>query len=304
MLFNVEIERKVTEKITYTNTAGEQVVFSSEPPFMYTTKSGFETPENIVTKQQNYGMDGSSFLSARINDREIVINGVIRADSKEESAEYRMLLIRVLNPKLAGSLSYENEHGQYEIDVIPVFAPIINEATYIGNGLISDMQVIFDALDPLWTDKPEIDAEIPMAREENLFEFPLEITDNFEFSRLIAGDVIEIQNNGDVAVGAVFTINVNGILVNPRLYNVITQEYFALNGTFTTGTRLRISTVRGKKRVEQDDGDGWYNIMTKRKVESTFLQIERGINYLQLQADEGVEFTTSYICFEPKILGV
>ena len=160
------------------------------------------------------------------------------------------------------------------------------------------------ALDPYWTDKSEIDAEIPMAGEENLFEFPLEITDNFEFSRLVAGDVIEIQNNGDVAVGAVFTINVNGILVNPRLYNVITQEHFALNGTFTNGTRLRISTLRGNKRVEQDDGDGWYNIMTKRQVESKFLQIERGVNYLQLQADEGVDFTTSYIRFEPKILGV
>ena len=66
---------------------------------------------------------------------------------------------------------------------------------------------------------------------------------------------------------------------------------------------MRISTVRGKKRVEQEDADGWYNIMTKRKIESTFLQIDRGINYLQLQADSGVEFTTSYIHFEPKILG-
>ena len=304
LLTNFKIEHEVTEKITYTNTDGLQVVFSSEPPFLYSTKEGFETPENIIGLQRNYGQDGATQLNAQVDVRELSINGIIKGENKSDLAHNRRLLIQTLSPKLAGTLLYENEHGAYELDVIPQFAPQINEGTYVSAPSIEEYRVMLLALDPYWTDKSEIDAEIPMAREENLFEFPLEITDDFEFSRLIAGDVIEIQNNGDVAVGAVFTINVNGILKNPRLYNVITQEYFELNGTFTTGTRLRISTVRGKKRVEQDDGDGWYNIMTKRKVESTFLQIERGINYLQLQADEGVEFTTSYIRFEPKILGV
>ena len=304
LLTNFTIVHEVTEKITYTNTDGLQVVFSSEPPFLYSTKDGFETPENIVSIQRNYGQDGAIQLGAQVDVRELSISGIIKGKDKADLAHNRRLLMQALNPKLAGTLLYENEHGAYELDVIPQFSPQINEGTYVGAPSIEEYRVMLLALDPYWTDKSEIDAEIPMAREENLFEFPLEITDNFEFSRLIAGDVIEIQNNGDVAVGAVFTINVNGILVNPRLYNVITQEYFALNGTFTTGTKLRISTLRGKKRVEQDDGDGWYNIMTKRKVESTFLQIDRGINYLQLQADSGVEFTTSYIRFEPKILGV
>jgi len=292
------------EKITYRNTNGLEIVFSKEPPFLFSTKEGFDGLENIIVEQRNYNQDGATLVSTQLDVRELTINGEIWASNKDEIREYRKELIKVFNPRLAGSLLYENNVGTYQIDVIPEIAPSMNESTYLNVKQLDSFTIVLKALDPYWTDKSEIDAEIPMAREENLFEFPLEITDNFEFSRLIAGDVIEIQNNGDVAVGAVFTINVNGILVNPRLYNVITQEYFALNGTFATGTRLRISTVRGKKRVEQDDGDGWYNIMTKRKVESTFLQIDRGINYLQLQADEGVEFTTSYIRFEPKILGV
>lgn len=306
LLTNFKIEHEVTEKITYTNTDGLQMVFSSEPPFLYSTKDGFETPENIVNLQRSYGQDGATQLNAQVDVRELSINGIIKGKDKADLAFYRRQLIQVLNPKVAGTLTYENEHGTYELDVIPQFAPQINEGAYVNSPSIDEYRLMLLALDPYWTDKSEIDAEIPMAREENLFEFPLEITNEFEFSRMIAGDVIEIQNNGDVAVGAVFTINANGILKNPRLYNVITQEYFALNGTFTTGTKLRISTLRGKKRVEEDtgDGQGYKNIMTKRKVESTFLQIDRGINYLQLQADEGVEFTTSYIRFEPKILGV
>lgn len=292
------------ERLIYKNTRGEEIEFSKGSPFIIQSKEGFDTVDNIMTTQSHYDMDGEGFVSQRLGVRNLSLECALVADNQNQMLEFKQKIISVFNPKEAGTIVYFNNIGEYQIDVIPEFLPAFNESNMRGINRASLFTVQFKALDPYWTDKSEIDAEIPMAREENLFEFPLEITNDFEFSRLIAGDVIEIQNNGDVAVGAVFTINVNGILVNPRLYNVITQEYFALNGTFTTGTRLRISTVRGKKRVEQDDGDGWYNIMTKRKVESTFLQIDRGINYLQLQADEGVEFTTSYIRFEPKILGV
>ena len=292
------------ERLIYKNTRGEEIEFSRDSPFIIQSKEGFDTVDNIMTTQSRYAMDGEGFVSQRLGIRNLSLEGALIANSQNQMLEFKQKTISLFNPKEAGTIVYFNNIGEYQIDVIPEFLPAFNESSMRGINRASLFTVQLKALDPYWTDKSEVDAEIPMAREENLFEFPLEITDNFEFSRLIAGDVIEIQNNGDVAVGAVFTINVNGILKNPRLYNVITQEYFSLNGTFTTGTRLRISTVRGKKRVEQDDGDGWYNIMTKRKVESTFLQIDRGINYLQLQADEGVEFTTSYIRFEPKILGV
>ena len=293
------------EKIVYKNSDGETLVFQKGQNFNLRSKSGFETTETIVRDEEMYGVDGAIVVSTKLAVRDMTIRGEITpltaTYDHEELLTLRQNLIRIMNPKLSGTITYTNNIGEYSIDAIPIFAPSFDEVnkTYKLPFLIQ-----LKALDPYWLDKSEIDAEIPMAREENLFEFPLEITDNFEFSRLVAGDVIEIQNNGDVSVGAVFTINANGILKNPRIYNVITQEYFALNGTFTTGTKLRISTVRGKKRVEQEDGDGWYNSMTKRKVESKFLQIDRGINYLQLQADEGAEFTTSYIRFEPKVVGV
>lgn len=297
-------EKKVTEEIIYTNTEGDSVVLSSSLPYIYSTKEGFETPENEISINKNFGLDGGTLIASQIDVREMTITGSILGENKENLAYYRREMIRVLNPKLAGTIIYKNELGMYEIDVIPQLSPVFSEGSFYNAGARLAYKIILKALDPYFTDKSEIDAEIPMARIEPMFSFPLEITKNFEFARLIAGDVIEIQNNGDVAVGAVFTIDVNGPLVNPRLYNVITQDYFALKGTFMTGTKLRISTVRGKKKVEQNDGDGWFNIMTKRKVESKFLQIDRGINYLQLQADSGVKFTTSYIKFDPKILGV
>lgn len=292
------------EKITYTNTDGESIVLSEKQPYMLTGKEGFNSVENEIISQKGYEQDGETLVSQSLSVRNITLDGIVVGKTKSELLTYRREMIRIFNPKIAGSLVYQNDNGTYQIDCIPEFPPTIQEQELKGIRVAKPYKIILKALDPYFTDKSEIDAEIPMARIEPMFSFPLEITKNFEFARLIAGDVIEIQNNGDVAVGAVFTIDVNGPLVNPRLYNVITQDYFALKGTFMTGTKLRISTVRGKKKVEQNDGDGWFNIMTKRKVESKFLQIDRGINYLQLQADSGVKFTTSYIKFEPKILGV
>lgn len=290
------------EKITYTNTEGEQIFMSAIPPYRLVSKAGFGSVENAIISQSNYEQDGETFVSSSLDVRNIELEGKIIEIDHASMLQLRSELVKTFNPKLTGTIVYENNIGTYQIDVIPELAPTFNESAKTGIG--QPFLISLKALDPYFTDKSEIDSEIPMARIEPLFSFPLNITNTFEFAQLIAGDVIEIQNNGHVSVGAVFTINVNGPLVNPRIYNVITQEYFAFKGTFMTGTKLRISTVRGKKKVEQNDGSGWYNITTKRKVESKFLQIDRGINYLQLQADSGVKFTTSYIKFEPKILGV
>lgn len=289
------------ERVTYTNTDGEQIVLWNRPPYTLNYKRGFEAAENRVVSQRLHNMDGEQLIAHNTEARELTLGGFVNYDSQSELLNLRQELIRIFNPKVSGTILYENDIGVYEIDVIPEIAPYFNEEL---KTIRQPYEIILKSLDPYWRDKSEIDSEIPMAKIYPQMTFPLNLSNDFEFARLVAGDVIEIQNNGHVAVGAVFTINVNGPLVNPRLYNVVTQEYFALNGTFMTGSKLRISTVRGQKRVEQDDGDGWYNIMTKRQVESKFLQIDKGINYLQLQADDGVEFTTSFIKFEPKILGV
>lgn len=289
------------EKISYVTSERQTISFGNAPPFSLDNKEGFEGVDVIVNTTRHHNQDGEILISKNLNVRNLIIEGAIISKELSDFYLLRNKLNSVLNHNVAGTLTYENTVGRFEIDVIPetiVFEKNDWEVPTQG------YRITWLALDPYWTDKSEIDAEIPMAKIEPMLTFPLEITPDFEFSQLIAGDVIEIHNGGDVAVGAVFTINVGGPLVNPRLYNVLTQEYFALNGTFVTGTKLRISTLRGKKRVEQDDGSGWYNIMTKRKVESKFLQLEKGINYLQLQADSGVAFTTSYIRFEPKILGV
>ena len=117
------------------------------------------------------------------------VNGQTKTVDEMTTRELQKI-ISLFNPKEAGTIVYFNNIGEYQIDVIPEFLPAFNESSMRGINRASLFTVQLKALDPYWTDKSEIDAEIPMTREENLFEFPLEITDNFEFSRLIAGEVL------------------------------------------------------------------------------------------------------------------
>ena len=290
------------EKIVYINSNNVRIQFSSAPPFVLQSKEGFSEAGNDITSSKLFQQDGEQLVDASLSVRNLAISGTALGENREDYLQLRKNLIKAFNPKLAGTLVYTSDIGEYQIDVIPENAPVFKESD--GGVYDKPFEIMLKALDPYWIDKSEINTEIPMARIEPIMEWPLEISAAYEFAQLIAGDIIEVWNNGDVAVGAVFTITVGGPLVNPRIYNVLSQEYFAFNSTFVAGAQLRISTVRGSKRVEQNDGAGWYNIMTKRNVASTFLQLETGVNYLQLQADSGVELTYSYIEFEPKIVGV
>lgn len=288
--------------IRYTNVEGLTVDITVKRPFLLQKLEGFGPVQNMIETSELYGADGEAYLDSKLVVRDMVIQGEILADSTEQLAEYRQILIRVFNPKVSGSLHYIEHKNHYVIDVEVEFGPDFNMEK---SSITQKFQLILKALDPYWTDQSEIDAEIPLAGKKNMFSFPLNITDDFEFAQLIAGDTVEIVNNGHVKTGAVFTIQINGEVINPRIYNVVTQEYFKIRGTFLPKTTLRISTVRGNKRVEQNDGDDeWYNIMMKREVGSTFLQLDKGINYLQLQAEKGIEHTVSSIRFEPKLLGV
>ena len=140
------------EKLVYTNTNGESLVFSNAKPFILSTKDGFSSVENIITSQKNFGQDGETFVSHNLATRNISFGGTIVAQDKSTLLSHRRSLVRVFNPKLAGTLCYENDNGSYEIDVIPEFAPVIGENDLQGFRNMKPYNVTLKALDPYWSD--------------------------------------------------------------------------------------------------------------------------------------------------------
>ena len=291
------------EKLVYTNTNGESLVFSNAKPFILSTKDGFSSVENIITSQKNFGQDGETFVSHNLATRNISFGGTIVAQDKSTLLSHRRSLVRVFNPKLAGTLCYENDNGSYEIDVIPEFAPVIGENDLQGFRNMKPYNVTLKALDPYWSDTSLTDGLTPLSTVEPMFSFPLNITTNYVFATAKSGEIIKVSNDGDIAVGGVFRLKLAVTVVNPRIYNIYTQEFFGFTGTYTSGTLLEISTVRGNKYVRKFT-TVWENAMPERTVGSTFLQMDLGDNYLQIQATSGVEGCLGELEFTPKIMGV
>lgn len=289
-------------KIIYTNSKGEQLTIAPSPPIILQEKEGFSAVDNIITSTQNHDADGEIFVSAKLAVRNLFIRATVLGKNEEDYLKIRRNVTRILNPKLAGTLRYITKTGEYDIDVIPELAPAFSES----DGGIHDkpFEISLKALDPYWTDKSLIDGAVPLSIVIPEWSFPLEVTDTFEFATIDSGSIVNVENNGDIPVGATFNIRFGADVINPRVYNVLTQEFFGMSGTYSSGSEVRISTMRGKKKVEQNDGSGWYNAMTKRLTGSTFLQLVEGVNSLQMQADSGVENTVATVEYEPKIVGV
>lgn len=292
------------DKVTYTNTENEKIILTTEKPFILSEKEGFASVDNIIESSKIYNQDGEIFVSQSLAVRNIGMSGMLMADDKDQLSDYRLKMISVFNPKIAGSIIYENGNGKYSIDVIPEFPPTFKENELIGIQNVKPYSLTLKALDPYWRDTSIYDSLIPLSKVENKFRFPLIISDEFVFASMISGEIISVNNHGSVEVGSVFRMKIKGDVTNPRIYNVLTQEYFGFNGTYANGTEFVISTLRGKKKVEKTIDGITTNAMSERMSGSSFLQLKKGENHFQLQADNDVNLVIGELNFTPLVLGV
>ena len=287
--------------IKYINTEKTEVVLNNRSPFYITTLEGFDAVENIISSVANYGQDGETVTGQRYAVRDLSIEGTITADSDKELQQLKREITKAFVRDLAGTLYYSRHDKEYMIDVLIERAPkfIDTETNFAENYMIQ-----LTAMNPYWMDTSFYDSLIPLSRVVNLFEFPLNITENFEFATISSGEIIEINNDGDTAVGAVFYMEFIGAVKNPRIYNVLTQEYFGFNGDFTPADKFELSTEQGNKYAKKINAGVETNAMPDRMTDSTFLMLKKGTNYLQVQAESGVKMALVNVKFKPLVIGV
>lgn len=287
--------------VKYTNTDGETIEIGYKPPFFLTGLEGFSAVANEITSGKVHDLAGEQFINESLVARDMTVNCRVVAGSPEELATYRTQLISAFNPELAGILYFEEFGKSYSIDVkVEIGADFDLEKTQKSQ----EFQLVLKALDPYWRDTSIYDSLIPLSKVENKFKFPLIITDNFIFASMISGEIISVNNSGSVEVGGIFRMKIKGDVSNPRIHNVLTQEYFGFNGTYSNGTEFVISTLRGKKKVGKTIDGTTINAMSERMLGSSFLQLKKGENYFQLQADNDINLVIGELNFTPLVLGV
>lgn len=291
-------------EISYKNTLDQEIKMDRFGPFYLTSYEGFGSPENEISSQKIFGKSGQRKTSSSLAYRDMSVGLAIKEESFESLKDKEHQVMAIINPELAGTLFIRIDDNLYSIDAEAIKG---YEGSKDSSASTSSSIMQFRALDPEWRDENVRNKSIPLSTNDNKLKFPLSITPDFAFATISPGQIVKILNKGDFVVGFELNIQCNAEVTNPRIYNVVTQEFFGWTGTFDAGTVIYLSTIHGKKKTwYQDDTDPEAtNAMGTRMAGSSFFGLDNiEANNLVVQADIGEENILATISFTPLIIGV
>ncbi len=281
-------------ELTIENSHGETMRLTHNPDYSVTEIKGMN-PVNIdINTAENANADGSTFKSARMTKRNIVITLEIEGGDVERK---RVALYNFFRAKRPVTVFYKTENrevfatGYTEKISVEYFdkkeevqISIICPSSYLygTTGIISE----FATVTPL-------------------FEFPFSIdSDGEEFSRIDAEEEINVFNAGDVATGIIIEFHATGQVKNPVLYNVETSEHIRVIATMQDGDSIIIDTRQGSKSITKISGGIKTNILANRESGSSWLTLEKGDNPLIFGAEEGEVNLNCNITFDTLYMGI
>lgn len=294
---------KAKERLIYTNERGESIEFS--PRSLYHTNlkdvKGLSDVRNAIYSTNSMGQDGDTYLGYRIESRDIDIVGYIKERDAQAAQSLRRRLNRVLNPQYEATLTYE--FGDFKrvigckIDDAPIFT---------AKPIFEQFAVNLSCLNPFWREETETREDI--ASWIGGFEFPepdgLEITDEWEIGYREPSLIVNVYNSGDVKSGIRIEFRALGVVKNPMLLNVNTQEFIKLNIDMVAGDTLTVSTGYGEKAVKLQRDGVTSDAFRYLDIDSSYLQIAVGDNLFRYSADTNAENLEVSIYHNNLYLGV
>lgn len=288
--------RKI-EILTYTNERGESVAFSHASVYHTNRVSGLSDVRNAIYSINSMGQDGDTYLGNRIESREIEIVGSIKERNKDQMREYRRRLNRVLNPQYAATLTY-----QYGDFVRVIDCKVDNAPVFTRKAIFQDFTIQLLCLNPFW--RKESKTRDDIATWIGGLEFPVEIVPGWEIGYRQPSLIVNVYNDGDVQAGIRVEFRALGMVTNPALLNVDTQEFIKLNYTMEAGDTLTVSTGYGEKEVTLKHGGIVTDAFRYLDVDSSYLQLSVGDNLFRYSAEGNLENLEVSIYHDDLYLGV
>lgn len=265
-------------KLIVENEKGEQLELTHNPAYTITSVDGLYPPSATINTAVSATLDGSKFNSSRVNNRNIVIELYIESPCEQNRIE----LYRYVKSKRHIKLYYSNGVRDVFIEGYVETVPI--------NIFDQKQKVQISIICPSPFFKGVETNLIEFSSVNDLFEFPFDIAEaGIEFSSLQLHVEKPIINGGDVVNGVEITLRSRGLVLNPKIYNTETKEYFILNFEMQAGDEITINTSVGNKFVALLRDGVETNIINKLQPGSTWLQLQPGDNVFTYEADEYVE---------------
>lgn len=273
----------IDEKLVLKNGSGKQVVFSVGSDYHVNIKKdckGLSDATNEIYTQKGLGQYGETITGYRIGPRTIEIQGSFRITDKISVAQLRQNLNNALSPEETLEITYDLNGIQRKI------LGIAKSIKFTCTKILYDFYISILCPDPLWRDPMETATSI--VSWEGAFEFPVEITSDWEIGRLNKQAEVNVINRGDVTCGCRIVFYATASLTNPSLKNTETEEYIKLKVSLSKGDKLEVTTHYRNKTAYITRANGEKeNAIQYLDPSSTFLQLEIGDNLFSYNADSG-----------------
>jgi hypothetical protein len=268
--------------VVFTNSSGASVTLnSSGSNYCITSIEGIDTPKvQSITQKVPY-QNGVTNIDQLLDPRDISIEGFINVPVDLEKINIaRRTLQNVLNPNLGiGEIAYTYNSGTKKIGAKCV------ACTFANRNMPEPWQrflIQFECPDPYFRSTTTDSTSVGLV--EYLTSFPVEWSDNFQYSTVSSISSRTVTNNGDVPEPIIATVY--GPAINPTLINETTGKFIHLVTTIGAGDQIAISTAFGAKSVTLNYGTD-RNGMKYLDPQSTFFQLEVGDNLLNVYDDSG-----------------
>lgn len=262
-------------QISVENNRGQMLNLTNTPDYVVTRVDGLNPPTANINTAITATFDGSTFKSSRVNERNIVIEIVL--DNNIESS--RLNLYKYF--KVKSNVTIYLKTGRRDVYTIGYVESF--ECSHFENSQKAQISIICPF--PYFID---INADIiNFSVTKDCFEFPFSIpAEGIPFSETIINSRKSIINNGDADSGLIINLHATNTVLNPKIYNEDTGEYFIVNAEMQEGDEIEINTNKGQKGVTMTAAGVKTNIINDIESGSTWFQIEPGDNMFLYTADE------------------
>ena len=272
------------EKLIVKNKNGKQVTFSKGSDYHVNIKkdvTGLSDASNDIFTQRGLGQYGETITGYQIMPRVIVIQGSFRVTNKMSVAVLRQNLNNTLSPEQELEIIYDLGGSQRKIK------GITQEIRFNCKSVFYDFYIAILCPNPLW--KEPMQTATSIVSWVGAFEFPVEITNDWEIGRLDKKSEVIVKNSGDVTCGCKFVFYATAsTVVNPSVKNTDTEETLKVNVSLSIGDRLEVTTFYGNKTAYVIRANGEKeNVIQLLEPDSSFLQLKIGDNPFSYDADSG-----------------
>lgn len=254
-------------ELTLQNEEEKQIVFNQlGGPYTITAIDGLGPAGATINTNVTALIDGGTFNSSKVEMRTINLAFVIEYDVEVN----RLAMYKVIQPKKPITLYYKSE-------LMDVFINGYVESLTVGH--FEQKQTVTASIlcpFPYWKNAQEIVNELSAVTD--MFYFPFASTEEPEivFGEIDVTSDAVVDNNGTVDTGLTFELYARGTVINPKIFNYVTQEFIGINFTFQAGDLVTINTQKGQKSISLLRNGVVTNIFNSLMKNVTWLQLPSG----------------------------